>query len=136
MTTYFKRQVQAQLTEDQSGQRVLLRRGQSETAFNDIAALNEGGLLKFEIPIPTTDKDLMSGTEITTGKVLYLETDTELLVKLADVSDTGIVVKPLVDDEAITKPGVLYLEGEFTKVYVTPAGTTGNANVIFGVIGA
>lgn len=136
MTTYYTRQIRTQLTEDRSGQKVLLRRGQDETKFNDVAALDEGGLSKVVVPIPTTDKDLMDSQEITTGSVLYIETDTELTVKLDDTTDTGITVKPLVAADASEKPGVLYLEGEFTHVYITVAGASGNANVIFGVIGA
>jgi len=136
MTTYFTRQIRAQLTEDQSGQKVILRRGDAETKFNEQDALNEGGLVKHVIPIPTVDQDLMEGQNIAAGRVLYIETDTELVVKLADVGDTGITVKPLVDDERTTKPGILYLEGNFTHAYVSVAGVSGEANVIFGVIGA
>jgi len=136
MTTYYTRQIRAQLSEDRSGQHVLLRRGQDETKFNEVTDLNESGLSKVVIPIPTTDKDLLDGHEITNGKVLYLETDTEILVKLDDTADTGVSVKPLVSDDASEKPGIMYLEGEFTHVYVSVAGTSGNATVIFGVIGA
>jgi hypothetical protein len=136
MTTYMTRQIRVQLTEDQSGQKVILRRGDAETKFNDEAALNEGGLVKHVIPIPTTDQDLMEGQNIAVGKVMYIETDTELVVKLDDVADTGITVKPLVDDENTIKPGILYLEGDFTHAYVSVAGASGDANVIFGVIGA
>lgn len=136
MTTYITRQLRIMVAQNQSQLNLLFRRGDKEINFNAVAALNEAGLSKLVIPIPTVDKDLMESQEITTGRLLYLETDTELLVKLVDAGDTGIVVKPMIDAEATEKPGVLYLEGSFTKVLVTPAGSSGEANVIFGVAGA
>jgi len=136
MSTYVTKQLRIAVAEDQGQQTLVFRRGDTETKFEAVADLNEAGLSKLVIPIPTTDKDLMEGQEITTGRLLYIETDTELLVKLADAADTGFIVKPLVTADASTKPGMLYLEGSFTKVLVTPAGVSGEANVIFGVAGA
>lgn len=136
MTIYMTRQVRLQAAQDASGQILVFRRGDRETKFNAVAALNEAGLSKLVIPIPTTDKDLMSNQEIAAGRVLYIETDTEILVKLALTGDTGITVKPISDADAEEKPGVLYLEGDFDHVYVTPAGASGNANIIFGIMGA
>jgi hypothetical protein len=134
--TYVKRQIIVQVSENQNGENAVIKRGDRETKFDEVAALNEASFSKLVIPIPTVDKDLLQGEEITTGKILYLETDTELTVKLALTSDTGFTVKPVVTADAATKRGVLYLEGTFTHVYVSVAGTTGNANVLFGVVGA
>ena len=136
MTTYIIKQLRIQASEDQSGQNLLFRRGDRETKFSAVAALDEAGLSKIVIPLPTTNKDLMEGQDITTGKMLYLETDTEMLVRLDDVGDTGFVVTPVVAAESDTKPGMLYLEGEFAHVYVTPTGSTGDAKIIFAIAGA
>lgn len=136
MTTYLTRQLRIAVAQDRSYQNLVFRRGDKEIKFNAVTVLEEAGLAKLVIPIPTVDKDLMEGQEITAGRLLYLETDTELTVKLGTVGDTGIVVKPLVTADADEKPGVLYLEGNFTHVYVSIAGASGNANVIFGVVGA
>ena len=136
MTTYMVKQLRIQASEDQNGQNLIFRRGDRETKFSAVSSIDEAGLSKLTIPLPTTNKDLMEGQDITTGKVLYLETDTELLVRLDAVGDTGFLVKPIVEDDASTKPGMLYLEGEFTHVYVTPTGSTGDAKVIFVIAGA
>jgi len=136
MTTYVKRKISFQVTEDQGGQRIVLKRGDTDILFESEAALEEGGLHKFVIPIPATNQDLMAGLIITTGRILYIETDTEITVKLAATSDTGFKVKPVVTADAADKRGTLYLEGEFTHVYVTIAGTSGTANVIMGLVGA
>ena len=125
-----------QVAETMTGENELFRRGDRVTKFNALAALAEGEAKKYSIPIPTTDKDLIEGTTIAAGKILYIETDTEITVKLNDTADTGFKVKPLDDDEASNKPGVLYMETEFTHVYVTVAGTSGNANIFMGVVGA
>jgi hypothetical protein len=136
MTTYVTRQVRLQVTEEQNGQGVLISRGGKDIKFEDVAELNEGGLTKFVLPIPTVDQDLMEGETITTGRILYIETDTEMTIKLDDVGDTGFIVKPLVAADASTKRGTLYLEGTFTHVYASVAGASGNANVIMGIAGA
>ena len=136
MTTYVRRQVFLKVSEDQNGQRSLIQRGDVQTRFDAVAELEEGGLSKFAISIPAVDVDLMEGSSIANARILLIETDTELTVKLDDVGDTGITVKPLVDSEATTKRGTLYLEGDFTHVYVSIAGSEGEANVIMGVVGA
>jgi hypothetical protein len=130
------RQVRIQVAERQQGENLIFRRGDRETKFSDVEGLNEASLSKIVVPIPTTDKDLMEGQEITTGRLMYLETDTEMVVKLATVGDTGFTVKPVVDASSATMPGIFYLEGEFTHVYITLAGASGNANIVFGVVGA
>jgi hypothetical protein len=113
-----------------------MRRGDRQTKFNDVAELDEGGLQKVVVPLPAIDWDLMAGQKITTGRLLYLEADVETLVKLDAAGDTGVKVKPMVAADAATKPGILYLEGEFTHVYVTPTGSSGNATLVFGIAGA
>lgn len=136
MTVYMVRQLRIQASEEQSGQNLIFRRGDKEIKFNAEAVLNEAGLDKLSITIPTVDKDLMEGQEIATGRMLYIETDSEIRVKLDDTTDTGFLVKPISSDDASTKPGSLYLEGEFTHVYVTTIGASGTAKIIFAVAGA
>lgn len=136
MTTYVRRQVIVSVAEKSNGEDLVFRRGDRETKFDAVAELDEAKFSKFVIPLPQTDYDLMAGENITTGKILYLETNTEMTVKLNNVGDTGIVVKPVVATEADDKKGILYLEGEFTHVYITLAGSSGNADVIMGVVGA
>ncbi|TRO54902.1 hypothetical protein E2P64_08150 [Candidatus Bathyarchaeota archaeon] len=136
MTTYITRQMQLLVTENQNGTGQVINRGERQTKFEEIDELAEAEFKKYVLALPVTDKDLLEGTTISLAKILYLETDTELTVKLETTGDTGFKVKPLVSDEASEKRGVLYLEGEFTKVYVTPVGTEGEANIILGVVGA
>jgi hypothetical protein len=133
---YVKRQIDLEASQSRNGQGVVLKRGGVQIRFDAVADLNEGGLQKVVVPLPVTDKDLMEGQEITTGRILYLETDTEMVVKLDDTEDTGVTIMPVVDDSADSKPGTLYLEGSFSHVYVTPVGTTGSATVIVGILGA
>jgi len=136
MTTYVTRQIQLLVTENQNGTNQVINRGETPTKFEEVDELAEAEFKKYVIALPETDKDLLEGTTISLAKILYLETDTELTVKLETVGDTGFKVKPIVTEDASEKRGTLYLEGEFTKVYVTPTGTSGNANVIMGVVGA
>lgn len=136
MTTYVKRQIIVQISQKQNGEDLVFKRGDRETKFDAVAALEEGGLAKVIIPLPASDRDLMEGQEITTGRILYMEVNVETRVKLDDTGDTGFLVKPVVTADASTKPGVLYLEGTFTHVYVTPTGSSGNATIIFGIAGA
>lgn len=136
MTTYVTRQIQLSVAENQNGTGQVINRGERPTKFDEEDSLAEAEFKKYVIALPETDKDLLEGTTITLAKILYLETDTEMTVKLGTTGDTGFKVKPLVSDDAAEKRGTLYLEGEFTHVYVTPTGITGNANVIMGVIGA
>jgi len=136
MTTYVTRQTRIVVSEDRGGTKLVFRRGDTETKFTELSELNEASFSKLVLPDTTTDKDLMEGQEISAARILYLETDKELLVKLADVGDTGITVKPVSTTLATENPGVLYLEGDFTHVYVTVVGATESANVKFGIVGA
>jgi len=136
MTTYVTRQVQLAVNENQNGTGQVIKRGQTPTKFDGVNELAEAEFKKYVIALPETDKDLLEGSTIALAKILYIETDTELVVKLETTGDTGITVKPLVSDDNEEKRGTLYLEGEFTKMYITPTGASGNANVIMGVVGA
>jgi len=136
MTTYVQRQAIIQVAEMRTGEKEIFRRGDRVTKFEELEALNECETKKYSVAIPETDKDLIEGTTITTGRILYIETDTEITVKLNNTTDTGFKVKPLVDSEGSNKPGTLYMESEFTHVYVTIAGASGNANIFMGVVGA
>ena len=135
MTTYVKRQVQIQVSESQNGANLIFKRGDSPIKFDADDNLAEAEYKKYVLTLPVTDKDLLDGTTITAGRILQIETDTELTVKLDDTGDTGIVVKPVSSDDSETKRGVLYLEGNFTHVYITIAGT-GEANVLMGAVGS
>jgi len=132
MTTYVRRQINVSVAENQNQSDLIFSRGGSEVKYNADDALAEAEMLKYDIPIPATDKDLMEGSTISVGRILFIETDTEIVVKLDNTGDTGFTVKPV---NSSTR-GVLYLEGNFTHVYVSVAGTSGNANVVAGIVGA
>lgn len=134
MTTYVNRQVSVQVSENSNGENLIFRRGDRVTKFEEIAALNEACFSKFSLTLPVTNLDLLDGESIVAGKILYLETDKEMTVKLVDTSDTGFKVKPVVTTDA-TRRGTLYVEGEFSHVYVSISGT-GTANVLMGAVGA
>ena len=136
MTTYVIKQLRIQVAQNQNGENLIFKRGDQETQFEAVAALEEGGLKKMVISIPTVDLDVMAMMQITAGRLLYIETDTELTVKLDDVADTGVLVTPVVTASASTKPAMLYMEGDFTHVYISIAGTSGSANVVVGIVGA
>lgn len=136
MTTYVTRQIRFLASEDQNGENQIIKRGDRETKFEAIDALAEGEFKKYVLALPITDKDLLEGSTIAEGKILYIETDTEMVIKLGTVGDTGFTVKPIVAADTEERRGVLYLESAFTHVYVTPVGSSGNANVIVGVVGA
>lgn len=133
--TYVTRQIQLQVAESQNGENLIIRRGDRPIKFDADDNLAEAKFEKFVLTLPVTNKDLMEGASIAAARILILETDTELTLKLADVGDTGITVKPVSTTDASTKKGTLYLEGNFTKAYVTIAGT-GEATVLIGVVGA
>lgn len=136
MTTYITRQVRFLVSEKQNGENQVIKRGDRETKFEAIDTLAEGEFKKWVLVLPITDKDLLGGSTIATGKILYIETDTEMVVKLGTVGDTGFTVKPIVAADTEKRRGILYLESAFAHVYVTPVGSSGNANVVVGVVGA
>lgn len=136
MTTYVTRQVQVQVAERSSGEGLIFKRGDRSAKFDALDTLNEARFEKYVLAIPTTDQDLMIGASITAGRILYIETDTEITVKLDDTTDTGFVVKPVPTTVTDDKRGVLYLEGNFTHVYATVAGASGSANILIGIVGA
>lgn len=137
MTVYLKRQLHVEASQNANGRNSIFLRGDLPTRFSGVASLEEGGIQKVALSIPTTDQDLLIDG-IAAGKVLYVETDTEITVKLDDTSDTGFLVSPVdssssgLDDS----PGILYLETTFTHVYVSVAGSSGTANVIVAMLGA
>lgn len=137
MTVFLKRQIAIEVTQTSSGRNPLFRRGDLPKKLSGLPSLEEGGLQKVAIPIPTVDLDLMIDG-IANGKVLYIETDTEITVKLDTTLDTGIVVAPLDSNNADLSivPGTLYLETTFSHVYISVAGVSGVANVVIGILGA
>lgn len=135
MSTYIQKQIVFRVSDRQNIDSNIFKRGDRLTKFEAIADLNECEAKKYAVPIPTVDKDLIEGTTITLGKILYIETDQEITVKLNAVGDTGFKVTPIVDGDD-ERPGQLYLETEFTHVYVSVAGASGEANIIMCVLGA
>ena len=137
MTLYWKRQLSLEASQLASGKKIIFHRGDIPVRFSGLSTLTDGGLQKIALSIPTTDQDVLPDG-ISTGKVLYIESDTEITVKLDTTSDTGFIISPLnssasdLDDS----PGVCYLEGSFTHVYVSVAGTSGTAHIIVAVLGA
>jgi len=134
MTTYVTRKIYLAVSEKQNGTDLLIKRGESEIKFNAVSDLDETRSERYVLTGPVTDKDLMEGSSISAGKILILETDTEILVKLETTSDTGITVKPVVADDSDTKRGTLYLEGNFDHLYVSFTGTD-DATILIGIIG-
>lgn len=133
--TYVRRQIKLVVSEDANSRKILINRGDSETRFDSLDVLAEVELAKKTISLPASNVDLMQGTTIQLARILYIETDTELLIKLDSLSDTGFKVKPIDTGDSDGR-GILYLEGSFTHAYVTPVGSTGEATVLVGVVGA
>lgn len=138
MPVYIKRRITLQASQKKSGGDMIFQRGDRDVSFDALDDLAECGLRKLAIPVPTTDLDLMDGEQVAAGKILFIETDTDITVKLNSAGATPIDVKPVIAaDSALTsKPGVLYLEGVFDHVYLSVAGTSGSANVMVAIIGA
>jgi hypothetical protein len=137
MTIFLKRQISVEVSQTSSGRNPLFRRGDLPKRLSGLTSLEEGGLQKVAIPVPTVDLDLMIDG-IVEGKVLYIETDTEITVKLETTSDTGFLVSPVDSENASLSlvPGTLYLETSFSHVYVSVSGTSGTANIVIGILGA
>jgi len=136
MTVFLKRNLVIEASQQQNGRDPILVRGGADKRISGVSTLDEGGLKKIALPIPSVDVDLMMDS-VASGRVLYLETDTEITVKLDSASDTGFTVKPLDDTKSGLGniPGTIYLETAFTHVYVTVAGTSGEANIVIGILG-
>ena len=134
MSTYVNRLVQLRVSEFSNGEGILINRGDRPVRFKEESFLSEVRMDRHVLTAPITDQDVMSGSGIAAGRILILETDTAITVKLESSTDTGIVVKPLVADTGVTRPGVFYLEGEFTKVLISIAGTD-TAVVRVGIVG-
>ena len=133
--TYVKRQIQLHVSESQNGENAIIKRGDRFAKFDSDVNLAEAKFEKFVLTLPVVDRDLMEGSSIAAARMLILETDTELTLKLADIGDTGITVMPISAVDATIKRGTIYLEGDFARVFVTIAGT-GEAVVLIGVVGA
>jgi hypothetical protein len=136
VTTYYTRQIQIEAYQKQGGRSPLFKRGDAITKFNALDELAEGGIRKLAIPIPSVDLDLMQDG-VAIGKALYIETDTEITVKLNNTSDTGVTVSPIVStrNDLSDAPGVFYIEGSFTHVYITVSGDPGEANIVVVMLG-
>ena len=137
MTLYLKRQIFIEASQQANGRDLVLSRGSLMKRLSGLDEMEEGGARKVALSIPSVDVDLMA-SGIALGKILYIETDTEITLKLSTTSDTGITVTPVdPDNNDLTEvPGTLYLEGEFTHVYVSVAGASGTANLVVGILGA
>jgi len=138
MSIYMKRRLYLEASQKKSGGDLIFKRGEKDIMFDALDELSECGLRKIALDIPTVDLDLMDGEQITTGRIVYIETDTDISVKFVTTGDTPIDVKPIVaaSSDLAEKPGVFYLEGEFSHVYISVAGVSGTANLMVGILGA
>ena len=134
MTTYITRQIFYKVSEQANGENLLIQRGDRSVKFDAVSALSEARSQRLTLTLPIVDQSIMSGSGIAVGKILMLETDTELTVKFDDTGNTGITVKPLVTADGSTKPGTFYIEGSFTNVFLNITGT-GTASVFAAIVG-
>jgi hypothetical protein len=133
MTLYIHRQFKLEVSKIQNMTNPLVSRGASETRISGQAELAEGIGSEVVVPAPSTDLLLPLGSGITTGRALYFESNLDMSIKIGgNEADREIVLKL---PDASGAKAIVYLDAEFTSLYVTLAGTT-DAEIFYAVLGS
>jgi len=132
MSLYTSRQFRLKSSVLQSLDNPVIDRGASEQKISGVAELAEATGSQIVVAAAATDEQLPMGSGIVTGRAFYMEADQDVTIKFGGTeADRALSVKV----PSTTYPAILYLDIEFTSVYITNAGTD-DANVFYAVIGA
>ena len=133
MTLYVRRQFKFDVSKIQSMTDPLVSRGAKEEKISGQTALAEGIGSEVVIPAPSVDLQLPLGSGVTTARALYLESNQDITIKVGGTeADRALALK--LPDDAGAK-AIVYLDAEFTSLYVTLGGTT-DAEVFYSVLGS
>jgi len=131
MALYLQRQFRLIVSAVQNMVNPLVERGGSGLELiNSVDELAEASGNSVLVPASQTDYQLAMPASISTGRLLYLETDQDLVIKLGGTeADRAISLKV----PSTTIKAVLYLDAEVTSIYVTTGVTA--TNVYYAVVG-
>lgn len=132
MSLYIRRNIVLQVSRDQGMKNASIRRGDALTYLNEVSTLAEAIDAAVVIPAPQTDMPLSFPPGITTGRMFYLETDTDLTIKFNGTDATRAIDVKVPSSDV---PGILLMDVDFSAVYLSLTGTTA-ANVYFAIVGS
>lgn len=132
MSLYIRRRLKVVASTNQNLGTPLISRGESQTeerieAQTDLA---EGTGSQIVVAAAAVDEELPMGSGIVTGRMLIIESDQDIELKLSGIGNTALPVK-------VPVAGVLarlVADVEFTSIHVSVPGAT-DANIFYGVIG-
>lgn len=133
MSLYIRRRLKVVASTNQNLSAPLISRGEglADERIEAETALAEGTGSQIVVAAGAVDESLPMGSGVVTGRMLLLESDQDIGVKLSGTGNTAITLKVPVSGV----PARFVADVEFTSVHVSVPGTS-NANVFYGVIGA
>lgn len=133
MSLYIQRQLQLKAGQTATIQNPIIDRGNS--GIDRISAqthLAEATTGRIVLAAGATDTQIALGQGIATGRLFYLETDQDITVKLGGTEAARALSVKIPVDAVV---GTLYMDVEYTSVYLTNGGTS-DANLYYAIVGA
>lgn len=131
MSLYISRQLRVTVSENLGLTDPVLSRGAAEERIRADANFGEGAGGPLVISAPQTDMEIPFPPGLAAGRMFYIESDQDLVIKFDDTGNTGYQLK--VPTAALRAKW--YMDVEFTSVYIILSGTTA-ANVFYYIVGA
>jgi len=135
MTLYIVRQWKTIVSTNQSGTMPVITRGsdQADERFSAVTAIAEASAAQVVVPNTASDLELPLGSGIVTGRMLLIESDVDITIKLGGTeAERALALKVPV---ASSSKARLSADVQFTALYVTVPGAV-DANVYYAVVGA
>jgi len=132
MSLYITRQIRLLVSESQQGTNPIVSRGGDEEKVSAQTALAEATGSLIVVAPASTDVPLPMGSGIATGRLFYLEADQDITIKFGGTEAERAMSVKVPQSGKLAR---MFLDIEFTSVYVTNSGTSA-ANVVYAVIGS
>lgn len=128
---YIQRRVHLKVAKDMGFTDRLLDAVDSLETISGVEEIDEeiSGYIKLEGPV--ADVEIGLGPGLTLGRIVYLRVNKEVQIKMDDESNTPYVVKP----PCSGVDGILYLEGDFNKVFFSYSGDE-ELSLFYAIVGS
>jgi len=132
VSLYITRQLKLLVSESQQGINPIVSRGNDEEKITTQTALAEASGNKIVVASEASDLQLPMGSGITAGRLFYLESDQDLVLKLGGSDALRALAVTVPQTGKIAR---VFLDVEFNSIYVSNEGDD-DANVVYAVIGS
>lgn len=127
---YLQRRIQLRASDDQGFNNKLLDVGSSLERISELDDFSEVFSGSIKLTGPVTDTEIPLSPGLSSGRILYIKSNKEIVIKLDATTDSPITVKPPQTGVDAT----FYLEGDFSAIYFSYTGSD-ELGLFYAVVG-